>query len=68
MEKLEANMEAVILRQSEQLQMKVLRRAGLWVGWGILGYGIRVDEILYIYLGIGGIMGIRGACRCVSCI
>lgn len=30
--KLEANMEAVILRQSVQLQRKVLIRPGAWVG------------------------------------
>jgi hypothetical protein len=37
-------MDAVILRQSVQLQIKVSTRPGPWVGWGF-GGGIRVEEI-----------------------
>lgn len=34
--KLDANMEAVILRQSVQLHTKVLTRPGPWMGCGIV--------------------------------
>jgi hypothetical protein len=34
--KLDANIEAVILRQSVQWQMNVSIRPGAWVGWGAL--------------------------------
>lgn len=34
--KLEANMEAVILRQSVQLQMNVVTKPGPWRGCGVL--------------------------------
>lgn len=40
--KLDANMDAVILRQSEQLQTKVLIRPGPWVGFGC---DVRSEEI-----------------------
>jgi hypothetical protein len=39
--KFEANIEAVSLWQSKQLQMKVSTRPGPWVGWGI---GSHVSE------------------------
>ena len=41
--KLEANMDAVILRQSVQLQIKVSTRPGPWVGWE-LGDEVRAKE------------------------
>lgn len=42
--KLEANMEAVILWQSEQLQTKLLMRPGAWVGWWD-GGGVSVEGL-----------------------
>src|SRR6202035_283911 len=42
--KLVANMDAVILWQSAQLQMKQPTRPGPWVGWGV-GDGIRTEQI-----------------------
>lgn len=44
MMKLDANMDAVILWQSEQLQTKLSTRPGPSVGYGFRG-GIRVEEL-----------------------
>ena len=42
--KLEANMDAVILWQSVQLQTKELTRPGPWVGWE-LGGCVKIGEM-----------------------
>ncbi len=44
MVKFVANMEAVSLWQSAQLQMKLPMKAGPWVGWGMVLEAERMDE------------------------